>query len=51
MVLQIDSKHKDATLIKAEAFDALGEGQISANARNYFLVSAQRLKRAAQALD
>lgn len=40
---------RDALLIKAEALEILAERQISANARNWYLTSAQWLRREADA--
>ncbi len=41
---------KRAHVLKADALTALGHQQVSANARNYYLTSAQQLRRAAQQL-
>lgn len=42
-VLALDSGHAGARAIKAEALIGLGERQISANGRNYFMTSAMQL--------
>jgi alkyl sulfatase BDS1-like metallo-beta-lactamase superfamily hydrolase len=44
-VLAVAPQHREAAALKAEALMELGERQISANARNYFLSSAQYLGR------
>jgi alkyl sulfatase BDS1-like metallo-beta-lactamase superfamily hydrolase len=44
-VLATDSTNVDAKRLKAEALTELGERQISANARNYYLSAAQYLLR------
>ncbi|MDH3205857.1 MAG: alkyl/aryl-sulfatase [Gemmatimonadota bacterium] len=43
-VLAVDEENREARLLKAEALEALGEVQISANARNWYLTSAQWLR-------
>jgi uncharacterized sulfatase len=43
-VLVGNDSHAQAREIKAEALTALGERQISANARNYYLSTAQTLR-------
>jgi alkyl sulfatase BDS1-like metallo-beta-lactamase superfamily hydrolase len=43
-VLSVDPGNREAQLLKADALEALGEGQISANARNWYLTSAQWLR-------
>jgi alkyl sulfatase BDS1-like metallo-beta-lactamase superfamily hydrolase len=43
-VLANDPSHRDARQLKAQALMELGERQISANARNYYLSSAQFLR-------
>jgi uncharacterized sulfatase len=43
-VLSMNELSNDAMLIKASAFRALGDQQISANARNWYLSSAQALE-------
>lgn len=48
MALAAVPKSAEALLLKAEALDALGELQISANARNYYLVTAQQLRSEAE---
>ena len=40
--------HTQALLLKAEALEALGEQQISANARNWYLTSVQWLRERAR---
>lgn len=45
-VLAVEPAHVDAKRIKARALTALGERQMNANARNYYLSSAQYLLRA-----
>jgi alkyl sulfatase BDS1-like metallo-beta-lactamase superfamily hydrolase len=42
-VLAVDSENVEATRVKAEALTELGERQINATARNYYLSSAQYL--------
>jgi len=42
-VLAIDPRHTAARRLKGEALVALGNRQISANARNYYMTSAQQL--------
>jgi alkyl sulfatase BDS1-like metallo-beta-lactamase superfamily hydrolase len=44
-LLAIDATSADARQLKAQALTELGERQISANARNYYLSSAQYLRR------
>lgn len=44
-LLALDSASMDARRVKAQALTELGERQISANARNYYLSSAQYLLR------
>jgi alkyl sulfatase BDS1-like metallo-beta-lactamase superfamily hydrolase len=44
-VLAVDSENVDAKKIKAQALTELGERQINATARNYYLSSAQYLLR------
>jgi uncharacterized sulfatase len=44
-ILAVDHAHIDAKQIKAQALTALGERQINATARNYYLSSAQDLVR------
>jgi alkyl sulfatase BDS1-like metallo-beta-lactamase superfamily hydrolase len=44
-VLAVDSENTDAKRIKAQALTELGERQINATARNYYLSSAQYLLR------
>jgi alkyl sulfatase BDS1-like metallo-beta-lactamase superfamily hydrolase len=46
-VLFVDEGNREAQLLKADALEALGEQQISANARNWYLSSAQWLRRQA----
>lgn len=46
-VLLVDGDDRGALLLKADALEALGERQISANARNWYLTSAQSLRRQA----
>jgi alkyl sulfatase BDS1-like metallo-beta-lactamase superfamily hydrolase len=42
-VLALDAKDAEAKAIKAKAFVALADQQVSANARNYYLTSAMQL--------
>lgn len=42
-ILSLDSRHAEARAIKAAALIGLGEQQISANGRNYFMTSASQL--------
>ena len=44
-VLAVDRANRDAKRIKAQALTELGERQINATARNYYLSSAQNLLR------
>ena len=44
-VLAVDPENRDAKNLKAQALSELGERQISANARNFYLSSAQYLMR------
>jgi alkyl sulfatase BDS1-like metallo-beta-lactamase superfamily hydrolase len=44
-VLAVDSASGDARRIKGEALTVLGERQVNANARNYYLSAAQYLLR------
>ena len=44
-VLAVDPDNRDAKNLKAQALSELGERQISANARNFYLSSAQYLMR------
>jgi alkyl sulfatase BDS1-like metallo-beta-lactamase superfamily hydrolase len=44
-LLAVDAAHTGAKRVKAEALTELGERQISANARNYYLSAAQFLLR------
>jgi len=46
-VLFTDPGNREAQLLKADALEAMGEQQISANARNWYLSSAQWLRRQA----
>jgi len=48
-VLLVQEDHRDALLLKADALEALGEQQISANARNWYLTSVQWLRNRAEA--
>ena len=48
-VLVVEPTQRDALLIKAEALEIMGERQINANARNWYLTSAQWLRREAEA--
>ncbi len=41
MILSNQPDHRDARQIKGRALTELGERQVSANARNYYLSSAQ----------
>jgi alkyl sulfatase BDS1-like metallo-beta-lactamase superfamily hydrolase len=43
-----DTTDRDALMLKADALDALGRRQLSANARNYYLSVARELRAAAQ---
>jgi uncharacterized sulfatase len=47
-VLVVDEDNREAQLLKADALEALGELQISANARNWYLSSAQWLRQQAR---
>jgi alkyl sulfatase BDS1-like metallo-beta-lactamase superfamily hydrolase len=42
-VLAVDPKNRDAIALKAQALTELGERQISANGRNFYLSTAQYL--------
>lgn len=42
-LLALDDAHREARELKAAALRALGENQLSANARNYYLTSAKAL--------
>ena len=44
-MLAVDSGNGDAKRVKARALTELGERQINANARNYYLSAAQYLSR------
>jgi alkyl sulfatase BDS1-like metallo-beta-lactamase superfamily hydrolase len=44
-MLAVDSVNGDAKRIKAQALTELGERQLNANARNYYLSAAQYLLR------
>ena len=46
-VLSVEPDEREAQLLKADALEALGEQQISAGARNWYLSSAQWLRRQA----
>ncbi len=48
-VLLVQEDNTDALLLKADALEALGEQQISANARNWYLTSVQWLRERARA--
>jgi alkyl sulfatase BDS1-like metallo-beta-lactamase superfamily hydrolase len=48
-VLFVEPDNREARLLKATALEALGERQISANARNWYLTSAQWLREQAGA--
>jgi alkyl sulfatase BDS1-like metallo-beta-lactamase superfamily hydrolase len=48
-VLLLEADHREALLLKATALEQLGERQISANARNWYLTSAQWLRNRAGA--
>lgn len=41
-LLEIDASDEEARTLQAKAWRALGEGEISANGRNYYLTSAQQ---------
>ena len=43
-LLALDENDRDAKLLKADALTVLGEQQISANGRNYYLTQAQELR-------
>jgi alkyl sulfatase BDS1-like metallo-beta-lactamase superfamily hydrolase len=43
-LLALDENDKEAKLLKADALTILGEQQISANARNYYLTQARQLR-------
>jgi alkyl sulfatase BDS1-like metallo-beta-lactamase superfamily hydrolase len=43
-VLFVEEDNREARLLKADALEAMGERQISANARNWYLTSAQWLR-------
>lgn len=43
-LLALDPKNKSALTLKADALEALGEQQISANGRNYYLTQAAQLR-------
>ena len=47
-VLLVEQDNRDAMLLKADALEALGEQQISANARNWYLTSVQWLRQRAE---
>ncbi len=47
-VLLVEQDNRDAMLLKADALEALGEQQISANARNWYLTSVQWLRERAE---
>lgn len=47
-VLSVEPTHREAMLLKAGALEAMADQQISANARNWYLSSAQWLRRQAQ---
>lgn len=49
-LIALEEFAKEARELKADALTALGHQQVSANARNYYLTSAQQLRRAAQDL-
>lgn len=49
-LIALEVSPKQAHELKADALTALGHQQVSANARNYYLTSAQQLRRAAQRL-
>ena len=44
-VLIVEARHREATSIKIRALEALGERQLNATARNYYLTVAQSLER------
>ena len=46
-VLFVEEDNREARLLKADALEAMGERQISANARNWYLTGAQWLRRQA----
>jgi alkyl sulfatase BDS1-like metallo-beta-lactamase superfamily hydrolase len=49
MVLYVEPERGEAMLLKASALETLAERQISANARNWYLTSAQWLRGRAEA--
>ena len=48
LVIALEPDAAEPKRLKADALTALGEGQISANGRNYYLTRAQQLRRAAK---